>query len=113
MRESRLVRQIEELSSREQERFRLFVESPYFNKHKKTSQLLSAILKRLSLKRKKLSKEEIFAHLFPKEAFDDQRLHNVMSYLKRLYFRFLSIRYFEEQEFLLFSPMQHPRKIYV
>ncbi|MCB0651956.1 MAG: hypothetical protein KDC85_11830 [Saprospiraceae bacterium] len=44
--------------------------------------------------------EYVFSQLFPGEKFEEQQLHNVMSYLKKLYFRFLSIKYIEEQDFM-------------
>lgn len=100
MQESRLVKHIEALPSRERERFRLFVESPYFNKHKNTVKLLDIILKGISSKRRKIGKEYVFSQLFPGQDFEEQQLHNVMSYLKKLYFRFLSIKYIEEQNFV-------------
>lgn len=100
MQESRLIKHIEALGIRERERFRLFVQSPYFNKHDKTIQLLEIILKGIDSKRINLTKEYVFSQLFPGETFEEQQLHNVMSYLKKLYFRFLSIKYIEEQDFM-------------
>jgi hypothetical protein len=100
MKESRLVKHIQALTTREKERFRLFVESPYFNKHQKTIDLLDIIQKGLNSKRKKLGKEQVFSLLFPGEKFKEQQLHNVMSYLKKLYYRFLSLKYIEEQDFV-------------
>jgi hypothetical protein len=100
MQESRLVKHIESLSARERERFRLFVESPYFNRHEKTIKLLEIILKALNSSRPNLKKEKVFSKLFPGEQFEEQPLHNVMSYLKKLFYRFLSIKHLEEQDFL-------------
>ena len=67
MEESRLIKHIEALGIRERERFRLFVQSPYFNRHEKTIQLLEIILKGIDSKRIKLTMEYVFSQLFPGE----------------------------------------------
>ncbi len=97
--ESRLVKFIKTLSAKEQERFRLFVQSPFFNQHQKTINLLEIILKGIENKRGELAKPKVFKKLFPKMEYDEQKLHNVMSYLKKLFYRFISIQHFEKQDF--------------
>ncbi|MEN0049972.1 MAG: hypothetical protein AAF806_23115 [Bacteroidota bacterium] len=100
MRQSRLVKRLENLDSRQKEQFSKFVNSPYFNQHDKTSKLLDLIY--IALEKQKssnLEREKIFQKLYPKEKYEEQRLHNVMSYLMRLYHRFLAVQRFEEQEF--------------
>jgi len=100
MDQSRLIKYIQELTPKERERFRDFVLSPYFNQHKKTCQLLELILDRVDRKGEKgLAKEAVFKKLFPKEDYDEQRLHNLMSYLKKLYHKFLSQQYMEGLDF--------------
>ncbi len=100
MEQSRLIKYIQELTAKERERFRDFVLSPYFNQHKKTTELLILILDQLDKKSGKgLDKAAVYKKLFPKEAFDEQKLHNVMSYLKKLYHRFLSHQYMESLDF--------------
>lgn len=97
MRQSRIVKIIENLSTRQQEQFKNFVSSPYFNQHEKTIELLEIILSELNRKRPRLDKQKVFAQLFPKKAYKEQNLHNVMSYLMRLYHRFLAIQSFEKK----------------
>lgn len=100
MNQSRLVRYISELSNKNRERFLLFAESPYFNQHKKTTQLLKEILKYADKPDSpKLEKTHIYKRLFPNEAYDEQQLHNIMSYLKKLYHRFIAINHLEVQTF--------------
>lgn len=99
MENSRLVRYIQELAPKQREKFRQFVISPYFNQHQKTIELLKIILKEIDRAKPKLSKVSVHRRLFPKSDYDEQQLHNVMSYLKRLYYRFLSISHFEQQDF--------------
>lgn len=96
MQQSRLVRYILGLSVREQEQFQQFVNSPYFNQHEKTIQLLSTILK---AKSKNLDKEKVYKKLFPRKAYDEQVLYNTMSYLMKLFHRFLAFQHFEQQPF--------------
>jgi hypothetical protein len=96
MQQSKLFQHLEALPPKERERFRTFVYSPYFNQHEKTIQLLDILLKFMnSSKKKKLTRAGVFDQLFPGEAYDEQQMHNVMSYLKKLYHKFLAIRHFE------------------
>ena len=99
MENSRLVRYIQEFPPKQREKFRQFVISPYFNQHQKTIELLEIILKEIDKSKPKLSKVNVHRRLFPKVDYDEQQLHNVMSYLKRLYYRFLSVHHFEQQDF--------------
>ncbi|MEN0003648.1 MAG: hypothetical protein AAF798_05880 [Bacteroidota bacterium] len=100
MNQSRLLKYIEQLSKKERDRFLLFVESPYFNQHEKTTQLLKYILKYIDqINSAKLSKEATYKRLYPKQAYDEQQIHNLMSYLKKLYHRFISILHLEDQDF--------------
>ena len=99
MENSRLVRYIQEFSPKQKERFHQFVISPYFNQHKKTIILLEIILDELKRDKPKLSKLSVHNRLFPKDFYEEQQLHNVMSYLKRLYHRFLAYEQFGEQLF--------------
>ncbi len=50
MEQSRLIKYIQELAPKERERFREFVLSPYFNQHKKTTELLEVVLDQLDKK---------------------------------------------------------------
>lgn len=100
MLESKLVKHLEELNSKERERFRAFVLSPFFNQHQRTTELLQLILQQLELQKKSLSKEQIFKKLFPNQTYDEQKLHNVMSNLKKLLQRFFAQLHFEKQPLL-------------
>jgi hypothetical protein len=88
-----------ELSGKEREQFRLFVSSPYFNLHKKTTEFLEIILKQLdNSKSDLLEKEKIFKKLFPKDPYEEQKIHNLMSGLKKLLLRFLAMQQYESKE---------------
>ena len=99
MEQSRLIKTIVELNTREREQFSLFVSSPYYNLHKKTTEFLDIILKQLQIgKLELLEKEKIFRKLFPKDPYDEQKIHNLMSGLRKLLLRFLALQQYECKE---------------
>jgi hypothetical protein len=100
MLDSKLVKYLQDLPSKDRERFRAFVQSPFFNQHKKTCQLLDIILGHLEKGRVGVNKEKTYALLYPSSAYDEQKLHNVMSNLKKLFHRFLAQVHFEAQPLL-------------
>ncbi len=100
MYQSRLVQHIRELPAKKRERFRQFINSPYFNQHDRTTALLEFILKKLDGRPSGLSKERAYKALFPGEDFNEQQLYNVMSYLNKLYYRFMAAEYTEKQRYL-------------
>lgn len=95
MEQSKIVKSIQDLTPKARDRFHQFVLSPYFNQHEQTTQLVEIILEALDKPKLKLDRQRIFRKLFPGESFDEQRLHNLLSYIKKLYVRFLA---FEEME---------------
>lgn len=96
MKNSKLFQYLEQFNSKDRTRFKEFVASPFFNKHQKTKQLYS-ILMRI----KNPTKQKIFEQLFPDETFDDQQLGNVMSYLSSLFYEYLAIKNFYAKKGLL------------
>ena len=98
MKESKLTAYISRMNARERERFRLFVQSPYFNQHEKTTRLLEIIMEQPDVAAASFDRQQVFARLFPGEPFDEQQLFNVMSYLKKLHHRFLAFEKFEEDD---------------
>lgn len=98
MKESKLIAYISRMNVRERERFRLFVQSPYFNQHEKTTRLLEIIMEQPDMAAADFDRQQVFARLFPGEPFDEQQLFNVMSYLKKLHHRFLAFEKFEEDD---------------
>lgn len=96
MQQSRIIKFIRELTPRERERFHQFVQSPYFNQHEKTNQLLDLILAHMAQSAEEPDRQLLFASLFPGQEYEEQKLHNVMSYLKRQFHRFLAYEYLEE-----------------
>lgn len=99
MQHSRLLRYIEQLDTRERERFRQFVQSPYFNQHDKTTRLLDYILKQLGSRRPKLEREQVYKVVFKSEELEDQKLFDLASNLMKLYHRFLAYEQLEQDRF--------------
>lgn len=99
MEQSKLVQHLEALPLKERERFRTFVHSPYFNQHAKTIQLLDLLLEYVNGKNgRPLTREWVFEQLFSRQEYEEQQMHNILSYLKKLYHKFLAIRHFEEED---------------
>ena len=99
MSQSKIISYIHQLPNKQKERFRLFVHSPYFNQHKKTKTLLNFILDSKKFQSENIDRELLFKKLFPEEeAYDEQKLFNVMSYLNRLFQKFLANEHLEEHE---------------
>ncbi len=96
MQQSRIIKFIKELSPRERERFYQFVRSPYFNQHEKTNQLLDIILAHVTNGNEELERSYLYEKLYPGQAYDEQKLHNVMSYLKKQFHRFLAFEYVDQ-----------------
>jgi hypothetical protein len=97
MQQSRIIKFIRELGPRDRERLSQFVHSPYFNQHEKTHQLLDIILEHVSRSDEEIEKSILYDRLFPGMPYDEQKLHNVLSYLKKQYHRFLAFEYVDQQ----------------
>lgn len=67
-----------------------FVQSPAHNSHRDVVTLFLYLRKHLHKGEKALRKESVFAHLFPGEPFEMQRVHYVSSYLLRVVEEFLA-----------------------
>lgn len=98
--QSKIVNYIQEISEKDREQFHRFVHSPYFNQHDQTKELLDVILEYIAEPNGQLDRDNLYQRLFPEEqTFDEQKLHNVMSYLKKLYQRFLAVKFLEVKSF--------------
>jgi len=84
MHKTKLIQALSMLSVLNLQRFRDFVDSPYFNKHEKTKVLLAHLLKIKNWESPRLKKEKVFAKVFPNQKYEEQLLSNVTSYLFRL-----------------------------
>ncbi len=88
MHDSKLIQYLSLFSKQDIRLFRAFVDSPYYNKHEKTKELLVCILKATSWDSAVLHKKKVFAQLFPSKKFNEQHLRTVMSYLVQLIHQF-------------------------
>lgn len=101
MANGKLTRQLSAMDGRERERFRQFVNSPYFNQHEPTRKLLDTILEGLPIGEQALDRERLHKKVFGKKvAFQEQRLADVMSSLMKLLAKFLAIEQLDEDPFL-------------
>lgn len=98
MTESKLARQLAAMHSREQERFRQFVASPYFNQHQTTQQLLDLLLEGIEQGGDALDRKRLFRKLFGRNTpYKEQRLADLMSGLMKLLGQFLSVEQLKEE----------------
>jgi hypothetical protein len=87
MKNSHLSQLIHHFSSLELRELRKFLSSPFYNTRSDLLQLFDFLLAN-----KAASKEDVWQHLLPGEAFDDQRLRLLMSYLLKLVEQFVSVK---------------------
>ena len=76
-----------------------FLISPYFNPREDVISLFKYYKSEIKKARPRLSKEEVFAKVFPGKGFDDQKLRILLSKSLILIKRFLFFEYAEENEF--------------
>lgn len=99
MSQSRVINFVVELPPKVKEKFRNFVHSPYFNQHDKTKELLDAIMDwDPKPNEKEIDRQFLFKQIFPDQKFDEQKLFNVMSYLKKLFQKFIAYQSLEKNE---------------
>ncbi len=99
MRNSKLLDIIQLLTPKERIRLQELVYSPYYNKHQNSQKLLSYLLEIIDSDADSglFSKEAAFAHLFPNESYDVQRIKDVMSLLTKLVEQYLQLVNYEKE----------------
>lgn len=99
MQNSKLIEILRTLETKELTRFKEYVHSPFFNKHKVVSKLCNYILSFApKFDHYKLSKEAIFKHLFPKETYNSTTIYTYTSNLLLLLTDYLATLRFEENQ---------------
>ena len=96
MKESKIVQYIFAFSAKEREKFLQFVQSPFFNQHEKTIELLEIIVAQASRKYVKLEKERVYKQLFPGKKFNEQKIHDLLANLKKLLHRYYAVSYLDD-----------------
>lgn len=96
MQNSRLLKLIKKLSKKEQKRLMLFLVSPFYNKRQEVSSLFQYINESIRIKTRNLSKQEVFAHIAPKQVYNDQQMRLWMSWLYKLIEQFLVLEAFSK-----------------
>ena len=99
MKENKTIKAISTLSVTELTWFRQFVYSPYFNTHQNLRKLIDIIVESSPrFDKADLRKEKSFKIIFPKEKFNPQKLSDLLTYLYRLYEKFLAQLEFENDD---------------
>lgn len=97
---SKIIDQLLHLSAAEKRKFLSFVASPYLNKHEKTVELVSLILEREDARVIMEDHAYLFSIIFPDTPFQEQLLHNLLSYLKKLYHKFVALEQLNSHNFI-------------
>ncbi len=87
MQKSSLGQLVQSFSSIELRELRKFLTSPFFNTRSDLVQLFDFLVEN-----KEATKEAAWRHLLPNEAFDDQKLRLLMSYLFKLLEQYISVK---------------------
>ncbi len=97
--DNKLVLILKQLDTSLQKQFGLFVDSPYFNKHKNMRQLLKLLLAEApKFKAEKLGKQLLFKAVFPEQSYQPQKISDLLTYLFRLFGQFASIHEFQQDK---------------
>ncbi|MCH2044945.1 MAG: hypothetical protein MK212_12575 [Saprospiraceae bacterium] len=101
MLEAKLIQLLRKFTTRQRTRFKEYVHSPYFNKHKTVMQLCNYLLKYApDFEHKDLSKQQVFQHLFPKKTYSETKLYTYSSNLLSLLNDFLAVEIFKQETLL-------------
>jgi len=115
MKENKTIKAVKQLSPQELTWFWEFVHSPYFNKHENLRKLMDILVAVApGFDEKDLEMKGVFKKIFPKEKFNAQKLSDLLTYLYRLYEKFLmqlESESNEEQNKLLLLRSYRARKL--
>ena len=102
MRESKLVKLIATLPAWDQRHLRDFVHSPFFNKHERLTKLMDLVLDSApEFPAQSLERKEVFAEVFGKENWDEQKFKDLLSLGVKLLKQFLGQMRLREHNFPL------------
>lgn len=96
---SKIVQYICQLDGSQLKKFRHFVTSPYFNQHQKTIELLDDILKQKKAARPVWRREQFAQQLFKQDNNPLLSLNNGLTYLMRLFKKFLAYELVENKAY--------------
>lgn len=107
MKNSKLASLLSKLDKNEFKEFGKFVKSPYFNSNAKVVKLYELIAKHFpEFESAKLSKENIYKHIYPSEKYNDSTVRGLLASMLKLGEEFLVVSHFKVEkhyydEFLL------------
>ncbi len=95
MNEAKVFISLKKLEKSELRRFRKFVRSTYFNKHKEVIRLFDYWDQSSE---RHFQAEKVFAHLFPGQEFDAKTLHHIKNYLLEVLEKFLALEDWQQEQ---------------
>ncbi len=99
MQNSKLIKLLKTLSTKELNQFKKYIRSPYFNENQKLIRLTDHILRYAPIYRHKaLNKETVFNQFFPGKSYDDLVIRHLISEILHLLNGFLKISGFRNNE---------------
>lgn len=99
MHDSKLISILKKLNSRERTRFKEYVQSPFFNKHRGLIKLCDYLLDFApQFNHEKLSQKAAFEAIFPDEKYSEQHIYTLLSNLLELMNGFLAQVEFENSQ---------------
>lgn len=99
MQKSKLIEILQTLETKELTRFKEYVHSPFFNKHKMVKKLCNRILQFApKFDSPKLSKKALFYHLFPNEPYNEVHIYTHTSNLLQLLTDYLATTAFQNNQ---------------
>lgn len=96
MTETKLINLLKSFNKQDLRQAKDFVNAPFFNKNKKVQLLFDIIKKHHS--NYKVSKEKVYAAMFPGKQYDDLKMRHLTSMLYKVLEDFIAVRYFHENE---------------
>ncbi len=98
MHKNKVVQLLKSLQAEEIRQLDKFVRSPIHNHHNEVVALFQYIRKYINGGQRALQKEQVFAHLYPGEAFNMQKVHYISSYLLKTVEEFLAWQEWRKDE---------------
>ncbi len=99
MHKSKLIRTLKKLGEEEQDNFRVFVVSPYFNVNKDLITLLNLTFKEKLIHKSPIDNEKVLSKLYPGKSYGLRRLTDLLYALNNLLEEYLAIEAYRQNRF--------------
>ncbi len=98
MKDSKLIYALNHLNVYELNKFKKFINSPYFNANKSLIEYFEVLEKQLKKSKKLLTKEQLFSKVFGKEQYKDAKFRKLNTGLLSLFEEFLAVENFSQKK---------------